>query len=325
PTQTGDTAMREAVVVASSRTPLGKSFRGSLNMARPDDLAAHCIKDVLRKTPQLDPAEIGDVILGCAEPHGQQGHNVARVALIRAGLPVTVPGTTVNRFCSSGLQSVAMAAHQIIQEGVDVAIGGGDESITATAQVKIDPKFSVNPWVYEHKPGLYMIMGDTAEVVAKRYHVSREAQDQYALSSQQRTARAQKEGFFAEELAPLRVTRAVLDKKTGQPVGTEEVHFTQDECNRPDTTLEGLLALKPYFDPNSGQGTVTAGNSSQLSDGASATLLMERKRAEALGVKPKIAFRGVAVAACQPDEMGIAPVFAVPNLLKRFALQSGDI
>ena len=317
--------MREAVVVASSRTPLGKSFRGSLNMTRPDDLAAHCIRDVLRKAPGLDPAEIGDVILGCAEPHGQQGHNVARVAAIRAGLPITVPGTTVNRFCSSGLQAIVMAAHQIINEGVDVAIGGGVESITATAQVKIDPNFSTNPWIHEHKPGAYMVMGDTAEVVAKRYKISREAQDEYALSSQQRTARAQKEGFFAEELAPLQVTRAILDKKTGQPVGTEEHHFTMDECNRADTTLEGLRSLKPYFDPNSGQGSVTAGNASQLSDGASATLVMERRRAEALGLKPKIAFRGFAVAACEPDEMGIGPVFAVPKLLSRFGLKVDDV
>ncbi len=317
--------MREAVVVANSRTPLGKSFRGSLNLTRPDDLAAHCVKDVLRKAPGLDPAEIGDVILGCAEPHGQQGHNVARAVAIRAGLPATVPGATVNRFCSSGLQAIAMAAHEIMHEGVDAAIGGGVESITATALAKIDPKVSLNPWVQEHKPGLYMVMGDTAEVVAKRYGIGREAQDQYALSSQQRTARAQQEGFFNEELVPLRVTRAILDKKTGEVVATEEHHFTADECNRADTTLEGLATLKPYFDPHSGQGTVTAGNASQLSDGASATLLLERKRAEALGLKPKIAFRGFSVAACEPDEMGIGPVFAVPKLLKRFGLKVGDI
>ena len=317
--------MREAVVVASSRTPLAKSFRGSFNLSRPDDLAAHCIRDVLRKVPQVDPAEIGDVILGCAEPSGQQGQNVARVALIRAGLPVSVPGTTVNRFCSSGLQAIAMAAHQILHEDVDVAIGGGLESITASAQVKADPQITVNPWVSERNPGVYMVMGDTAEVVAKRYKISREAQDQYALSSQQRTARAQREGFFDEELAPIKVTRAILDKKSGQVVGQEEYHVARDECNRADTTLEGLLALKPYFDPKSGAGSVTAGNASQLSDGASATLLMERDRAEALGVMPKVAFRGFTVAACEPDEMGIGPVFAVPKLLKRFGLSVDDI
>jgi acetyl-CoA acyltransferase len=317
--------MREAVVVASVRTPLAKSFRGSFNLSRPDDLAAHCIRDVLRKVPQVDPAEIGDVILGCAEPYGQQGQNVARVALIRAGLPVSVPGTTVNRFCSSGLQAIAMAAHQILHEDVDVAIGGGLESITASAQVKADPQITVNPWVSERNPGVYMVMGDTAEVVAKRYKISREAQDQYALSSQQRTARAQREGFFDEELAPIDVTRAIFDKKSGQVVGQEEHHVARDECNRADTTLEGLLALKPYFDPKSGTGSVTAGNASQLSDGASATLLMERDRALALGVVPKVAFRGFAVAACEPDEMGIGPVFAVPKLLKRFGLSVDDI
>jgi acetyl-CoA acyltransferase len=317
--------MREAVVVASSRTPLAKSFRGSFNMSRPDDLAAHCIRDVLRKVPQVDPAEIGDVILGCAEPSGQQGQNVARVALIRAGLPVSVPGTTVNRFCSSGLQAIAMAAHQILNEDVDVAIGGGLESITASALVKADPQITVNPWVSERNPGVYMVMGDTAEVVAKRYKISREAQDQYALSSQERTARAQREGFFDEELAPIDVTRAILDKKTGQVVGQEACHVARDECNRADTTLEGLLALKPYFDPKSGEGSVTAGNASQLSDGASATLLMERDRARALGIEPKVAFRGFTVAACEPDEMGIGPVFAVPKLLKRFGLKVDDI
>jgi acetyl-CoA acyltransferase len=317
--------MREAVVVASSRTPLAKSFRGSFNRTRPDDQAAHCIRDVLRKVPQLAPEEVGDVILGCAEPAGQQGSNVARVALLRAGLPVTVPGTTVNRFCSSGLQAIAMAAHQIIHEGVDAAIGGGVESITAMAAFRQDRKAWANPWVAERYPGIYMVMGDTAEVVAKRYRIGREVQDEYSLASQQRTARAQREGFFAEELAPMRVTRAILDKKTGEATGTEEYLLTQDECNRPDTTLEGLRALKPHFDPTSGQGTVTAGNSSQLSDGASATLLMERKRAQALGVKPKVTYRGFAVAACEPDEMGIGPVFAVPKLLQRFGLTVDDI
>src|SRR6516225_3092427 len=317
--------MREAVVVASSRTPLAKSFRGSLNRTRPDDQAAHCIRDVLRKVPQLAPEEIGDVILCCAEPSGQQGMNVARIALVRAGLPVTVPGTTVNRFCSSGLQAIAMAAHQIVHESVDAAVGGGVESITATAALKQDRKTWANPWVAERKPGIYMVMGETAEVVAKRYCISREAQDEYSLASQQRTARAQREGFFADELAPMQVTRAVLDKKTGEVSGLEEHLLTQDECNRPDTTLEGLRALKPYFDPGSGHGTVTAGNSSQLSDGASATLLLERKRAEALGIKPKVAYRGFAVAACEPDEMGIGPVFAVPKLLKRHGLTVGDI
>ena len=312
--------MREAVVVASSRTALAKSYRGSFNMTRPEDLAAHCMRDVLRKTPQLDPAEIGDVVLGCAQPHGAQGTNVARVAALLAGLPVTVPATTVNRFCSSGLQAIAMAAHQVINEGADAAMGGGVESITMT-QRNMDP----HPVVQEQKPGIYMVMGDTAEVVAKRYNVSRQSQDEYSLLSQQRTARAQSEGFFEGEIAPMKVTRAILDKKTGAVVGTEEVCAAKDECNRPDTTLEGLLALKPHFDQTSGQGSVTAGNASQLSDGASATLLMSRERADQLGIPYKLIFRGFSAAGCEPDEMGIGPVFAVPKLLKRHGLDVSDI
>src|SRR5580765_7734900 len=199
---------REAVIVDSLRTPLAKSFRGSFNLTRPDDLAAHVISEVVKKASALDPAEIEDVILGCGQPHGMQGTNVARVATVRAGLPVSVAAITVNRFCSSGLQSVAMAAHQIITEGAEAAIGGGVESITMMSRDN-----HPNPWVLEHKPGIYMVMGDTAEVVAKRYKVSREAQDVYSLSSQQRTARAQEEGFFKEELAPMKVTRGILDKK----------------------------------------------------------------------------------------------------------------
>jgi acetyl-CoA acyltransferase len=312
--------MREAVVVTSSRTALAKSFRGSFNLTRPDDLAAHCIKDVLRKTRQLDPTEIEDVVLGCGQPHGVQGHNVARVSAMIAGLPTSVAGTTINRFCSSGLQSIALAAHQIINEGVDAAIGGGVESITM-AQRDNDP----NPVLKERLPGIYMVMGDTAEVVAKRYKISREAQDEYSLLSQQRTARAQQEGFFEDEIAPMRVTRGILDKKTGQIAGKEDVCCDKDECNRPDTTLEGLLALKPHFDPHSGQGSVTAGNASQLSDGASATLVMSRQRADQLGIPYKLVFRGFQVAGCEPDEMGIGPVFAVPKLLKRIGLTMDDI
>jgi acetyl-CoA acyltransferase len=289
-------------------------------MTRPDDLAAHCIKDVLRKTPQLDPSEIEDVILGCAQPHGAQGSNVARVAAVLAGLPVTVAATTVNRFCSSGLQAIAMAAHQIINEGAEAAIGGGTESISLTARDS-DP----NPWIKEHVPGIYMVMGDTAEVVAKRYNVSRQAQDELSLLSQQRTARAQQEGFFDGEIAPMKVNKALFDKKTGEKTGTEEVCCNRDECNRPDTTLEGLLGLKPHFDPNSGQGSVTAGNSSQLSDGASATLVMSRERAAAVGAEPLLVFRGYAVSGCEPDEMGIGPVFAVPKLLKKHGLKVDDI
>jgi acetyl-CoA acyltransferase len=312
--------MREAVVVASSRTGLAKSFRGSFNMTRPDDLAAHCIKDVLRKVPQLDPKEIEDVILGCGQPHGVQGHNIARVSSLHSGLPVSTAAITVNRFCSSGLQAIAMAAHQIVSEGADAAIGGGVESISLIVRDN-DP----SPFVKEKYPGIYMAMGETAEVVAKRYKISRQAQDEYSLISQQRTARAQQEGFFTGEIAPIRVTKAVLDKKTGEKIGTEEVCCDRDECNRPDTTLEGLLALKPHFDPSSGQGSVTAGNSSQLSDGASATLLMSRQRADELHIPYHLIFRGFQIAGCEPDEMGIGPVFAVPKLLQRQRLKMDDI
>jgi len=311
--------MREAVVVQSSRTPLAKSFRGSFNLTRPDELAAHVIRDVLGKVPQLDPAEVEDVILGCGQPHGEQGHNVARVAALRAGLPAMVAATTVNRFCASGLQAIAMAAAQI-QGGAEAALGGGVESISRLVRDK-----SPNPWVQSHYPGLYMVMGETAEVVAKRYQIGRRVQDEYARLSQERTARAQAEGFFKEEIAPIDVVRGIVDKQSGEIVGQEPAHADRDECNRPDTTLEGLAKLPPHFDPSSGQGTVTAGNSSQLSDGASATLLMSRERALALGIRPKLVFRGFAVAGCEPDEMGIGPVFAVPRLLGRHGLRVDDI
>ena len=312
--------MREAVVVASSRTALAKSFRGAFNMTRPDELAAHCIKDILRKTPKLDPNEIEDVVLGCAQPHGLQGQNIARISAMLADLPTSVAGTTINRFCSSGLQAISLAAHQIINEGEEAIIGGGVESISMTPR-----DYNPNPQLLERTPGLYMVMGVTAEVVAKRYKVSRLAQDEYALLSQQRTARAQRDGFLEEEIAPMRVTRTILDKKTGEVIGKEEVCADRDGCNRPETTLAGLLALKPHFDPNSGQGTVTAGNSSQLSDGASATLLMSRQRADQLGIPHKLVFRGFQIAGCDPDEMGIGPIFAVPKLLKRAGLKMDDI
>lgn len=312
--------MREAVIVASSRTALAKSFRGSFNLTRPDDLAAHCIQDVLRKTPHLDPREVEDVVLGCGLPHGPQGHNIARVAALLAGLPTSVGGITLNRFCSSGLQAIALAAYQIASGGSEVLIAGGVESITMTPRSH-DP----NPRLLEQMPGVYMVMGETAEVVAKRYKISRQVQDEYALLSQQRTARAQQEGFFKAEIAPMRVARATLDKTTGAVIGKEEVCADEDECNRPDTTLEGLLALKPHFDPASGQGTVTAGNSSQLSDGASATLVMWRERADRLGIPYKLIFRGFQVTGCDPDEMGIGPVFAVPKLLQRAGLKMSDI
>jgi len=309
--------MREAVIVASSRTPLAKSGRGSFNMTRPDDLAAHAIQHVLCKAPALDKKEVEEVIIGCGQPHGSAGHNVARIATLRAGLPTSTSAVTVNRFCNSGLQAVVQAAHMVILEGVEAAIGGGVESITMMERDQ-----SPNPWLVEHIPSIYMPMGETAEVVAKRYKVSREAQDEYSLASQQRIAKAQQDGFFKGELAPMAVTRAVLSK-TGEKTGEEHVTVERDECNRPDTTLEGLAKLPPVFDKTSG--SVTAGNSSQLSDGASATLVMSADRAKALGLKPLLVFRGYAVAGCDPDEMGIGPVFAVPKLLKKHGLKVDDI
>jgi acetyl-CoA C-acetyltransferase len=312
--------MREAVVVSSQRTGLAKSFRGSFNMTRPEELASHAIKSALAKVPELAPEEVEDVILGCAGPEGMQGMNVARVSAILAGLPVSVAATTVNRFCSSGLQAIAMAAHQVINEGADAAIGGGLESISM-GRSQPNP----HPWVLEHKPGIYMVMGVTAEVVAKRYGIGREAQDVYSLESQKRTAKAQQDGFFKDEIAPMKATMGIIDKATKQISEKKEVIVDKDECNRPDTTLEALAGLPPHFDPTSGRGSVTAGNASQLSDGASATVLMSRERAEKLGIKPKLIFRGYAVAGCEPDEMGIGPVFAVPKLLKRHGLKVDDI
>jgi acetyl-CoA acetyltransferase family protein len=313
--------MREAVIVASSRTPLAKSHRGSFNITRPDDLAAHAIRHVVGRVPGLEGKHVEEVILGCGQPHGSSGHNVARVAALRAGLPTSVAGLTVNRFCNSGLQAVVQAAHMVMLEDVDVVVGGGVESITMMQRDN-----SPNPWLVEHHPALYMVMGETAEVVAKRYGISRQAQDEVSLISQQRTARAQREGWFKDELAPMHTKKAILDKQTGKPTGEEvEVFVEGDECNRADTTLEGLAKLAPVFDTKSGQGSVTAGNSSQLSDGASATLVMSRQRAEQLGVKPLLVFRGYAVAGCEPDEMGIGPVYAVPKLLKKHNLKPSDI
>jgi acetyl-CoA acyltransferase len=313
--------MREAVIVASSRTPLAKSFRGSFNITRPDDLAALCIKDLMKKVPQLDPVEVEDVVLGCAFPEGPQGFNMARNAALLAGLPVTTAGTTINRFCSSGLQAIAFGAHQIMNEGTDVVMAGGSESITML-QNDWNKKDVFNPWLMENLRAIYMPMGITAEVVAERYAVSREEQDRYALSSQQRTAAAQKAGRFDDEIFPVSTTCLVKDKATGQE-SKKDVSVKMDECNRPDTTLEGLAKLPPAFNPE--RGTVTAGNASQFSDGASVTLLMSAEKAKALGVAPLGIFRGFQVAACEPDEMGIGPVFAVPKLLKHTGKKLADI
>jgi acetyl-CoA acyltransferase len=308
--------MREAVIVASRRTPLAKSFRGSFNLTRPDDQLAHAIQAVLGDVPQLDRAEIDDVIIGCGLPEGPQGHNVARVAALRAGLPASVAGTTVHRFCSSGLNAIATAAAHVIVNGADAVLAGGVESITMVQNDKMRLADLVNPKVQAEWPGIYMGMGETAEIVAERYGISREDQDAYALVSQQRTAAWQKNGWDRECIAPMTVTRQ------GKEGVEEGVRVERDECNRPDTTLEGLAKLKPAFKPT---GSVTAGNASQLSDGASATLVMSAERARLLGIQPLGIFRGFQVAGCNPEEMGIGPVFAVPRLLQRAGYGLDDI
>lgn len=313
--------MKEAVVVASKRTALAKSRRGSFNITRPDDLCAHALDAAMKQVPNLDRAEVEDIIVGCGFPEGAQGMNTARVATLRAGFPETVAATTVNRFCSSGLQAIAQAAHQIVAEGATAAIGAGTESITM-GQDKMNMNDLANPKVMEDWPGVYMGMGLTAEVVASKYGISREDQDAFGLRSQQRTAAAQENGIFDEEIAPMTVTWAKKDKATGETT-MEEVTAAKDECNRPTTTLEGLQSLPPAFNPDGG--TVTAGNSSQLSDGASATVLMDHDRAKELNIAPMGIFRGFAVAGCRPEEMGIGPVFAVPKLLKRAGLKIEDI
>ena len=314
---------REAVIVESVRTALCKANRGSFNMTSPVDQLAHTIKTAVERVKQLDPEEITDVIAGCGFPEGVQGMNLGRIAAISAGLPVTVAGTTVNRFCSSGSQAIAMAAHQIILEGTDAAVGCGVETITMMQDGTQNTTRLVNKPAGERFPGLYFPMGTTAEIVAERYEISREAQDVYSLMSQQRMAAAQEKGYFADEVVPMKVTRKV-SKKDQEPY-EEESTPDRDECNRPDTTLEGLTRLKPVFKPEEEGGTVTAGNASQLSDGASATLLMSADRARELGIEPMGIYRGTAVAGCRPEEMGIGPIYAVPKLLKQHGLTLDDI
>ncbi len=311
---------REAVIVSTARTALAKSFRGSFNKTRPDDMVAHAIKAALAKVPQLDPAEIDDVVIGCGFPEGPQGFNIGRNVAIMAGLPHSVPGSTVSRFCSSGLNAVAVAAHMVENEGANAVIGGGCETITML-QNDFSKHELFNPWLSEHYRQIYMPMGLTAEIVAERYKISREAQDQYALVSQQRTAAFQKSGAMAEEIAPMKVTMEVTDKATGTK-SEKQVVADRDECNRPETTLEGLAKLPPAFKET---GTVTAGNASQFSDGGAVNVIMSAERAKALGVKPLGFFRGCVFAGCEADEMGIGPVFAVPKLLQRNGLKIDDI
>ena len=314
---------REAVIVGSLRTGLTKAHRGSFNITEPVDYLAHCLREVVAAQPKLDPAEIEDVIVGTGFPEGCQGMNVARIAAMAAGFPKEVAGTTVNRFCSSGSQAVAMAAHQIIHEGAEVAIGAGVETITMMQDGTQNTNRLANKAARERFPGLYYPMGLTAEIVAERYKISREDQDKYALQSQKRYAAAFDAGYVAEEIAPMKVRRKVAKK--GEEPYEEDFTVDRDECNRADTTLEGLASLKPVFKPEAEGGTVTAGNASQLSDGASATLLMSAERAKQLGIQPLGFYRGTAVAGCGPEEMGIGPVFAVPKLLRRHGLTMKDI
>ena len=314
---------REAVIVDSVRSALTKAHRGSFNLTPPVDYLAHTLKSVVERNPKIDAEEIEDVIAGCGMPEGCQGMNTAKIAAAAAGLPKGVAATTVNRFCSSGSQAIMMAAHQIIHEGAEVAIGCGVETITMMQDGSQNTTRMINAAAQKRFPGLYFPMGITAEVVAERYKISREDQDAIALKSQQRIAAAQDNGYFKDEIVPLKVTRKVV-VKDGEDY-EEEFVADKDECNRPSTTLEALAKLKPVFKKPEDGGTVTAGNASQLSDGASATLLMSSDRAKALGIEPIGIYRGTAVAGCGPEEMGIGPAFAVPKLLERHGLTMDDI
>ncbi len=311
--------MREVVIVDSVRTGLAKSFRGKFNITRPDDMAAHCVNALLERTG-IDPLLVDDCIVGAGSNEGAQGYNIGRNVAVLSGLGINAAGMTLNRFCSSGLQSIAIAANQIASGCSDAIVAGGVESITLTAKSR-NTDHLYNPRLEEELPGIYYPMGQTAEVVARRYNVSRESQDAYALQSQQRTARAQSEGLFNDEIVPMPVKYQVQDKTTGE-ISIVDGVVDRDECNRPETTLEGLNSLKPVFAED---GSVTAGNASQLSDGASMTLVMSLEKALELGLKPKAYFRGFTVAGCQPDEMGIGPISSVPNMLEARGLKVEDI
>ena len=309
--------MPDAVIVSTARTPIGKAYRGAFNMTHGADLGGHVVGRAIERSG-VEPAEVEDVILGCALPERATGGNIARQAAIRAGLPVSVGGMTVNRFCSSGLQAIALAAQRIMSGEAHIIAAGGLESISLVQDGKGIP--ALDEWIVEHKPDLYMPMIDTADNVAERYNVSRERQDEYALESQRRTAAAQQAKKFHDEIVPMTTTKKVVDKNT-KVESLETVTLKSDEGNRPDTTLEGLAALKPVRDGK----WITAGNASQLSDGASACVVMDAKAAEQRGFTPLGTFRGFAVAGCEPDEMGIGPVYAVPKLLARQGLKIDDI
>ena len=313
--------MKTAVIVDSVRTGLAKSFRGGFNTTRPDEMLAHIINATLERNPNLPPDAVEDIIMGCGNPEGAQGHNIGRNAAVLSNLPITTGGTTINRYCSSGMQSISMAASQVMAGCYETVLAGGAETISMM-QGKQNMDNFVNERLAEKSPGIYYPMGMTAEVVAKRYNVSREAQDEYALESQMRTAAAQQAGAYDDEIIPMETKMLLMNKETGD---SKEIDYCveKDECNRPETTLEGLASLKPVFDPENG--SVTAGNSSQLSDGASVTLVMAEDKALELGLKPLAYFRGFTTMGCEPDEMGIGPVFSVPKLLNNYNLSMDDI
>ena len=311
--------MREAVIVSTARTPLTKSHRGEFNITPAAQLAAFSVKAAVERSG-VDPAMIEDLILGCGNPDGFQGRNLGRQTVLRAELPLSIAGTTITRYCASGLQSIAIAAGRVVAEGVDAMLAGGVETISGIRAGNNLPT-DMDPWLVERKPELFMAMIDTADVVAKRYGISREDQDAFSLLSQQRTAAAQAAGLFGNEIIPCATKMAEKNKDTGE-VTYRDVIATQDNCNRASTTLAGLAKLEPVKGPGN---FITAGNASQLSDGSSACVVVEAKVAERLGLQPLGAFRGFAVAGCEPDEMGIGPVFAVPKLLARHGLTVDDI
>jgi acetyl-CoA C-acetyltransferase len=310
--------MNEAVIVSTARTPIGRAFRGAFNMTYGATLTGHVIQHAVERA-RIEPGEVEDVVIGCGFPEGTTGHNIARQAALRAGLPVTVAGETVNRFCSSGLMAVSIAAQRVMVDRVPVMVAGGVESISLV-QNNVNTKYHHDEWLAQHKPDVWMPMIDTAEVVAQRYQVTREQQDAFALLSQQRTAAAQKAGRFDAEIVPLATVKQMSDKDSGR-TWTEPVTLARDEGNRPETTLPGLASLRPVREG----GHVTAGNASQLSDGASACVVMDAKLAEQRGLDPLGIYRGMVVAGCEPDEMGIGPVFAIPKLLQRHGLKVSDI
>ena len=309
--------MREVVVVSAVRTPVGKAYKGTLRATRPDDLAAVAIKGALERVPQLDPREIEDVILGCAMPEAEQGMNVARIASLRVGLPVEASAMTINRFCSSGLQAIAMAAERVMAGGAEVVVAGGVESMTMIPMG--GNKFSANPWLMENYPDSYLSMGLTAERLAARYHITREQADEFSANSHKKAVAALQAGYFEDEIVPVPVS---FTTPNGSKPKRQEIIFKVDEGPRADTSMEALAALKPAFHA---RGTVTAGNSSQMSDGAAAAVVMSLKHAESLGLKPLARYVGYATAGYKPEEMGLGPVFAIPKVLKHAGLKLGDI